>query len=176
MSVVRKQEPISDYTVFSPLAMRYFKTKVELSPACYNYDWISQVVYKSVAIDYQKKAANKIILCIANVIVYSQLPIQWVSFFGLGAVTAAVMASADASIMSSSSMFSRNIYRAVIRPKVCIQLLSCSCVFVCQLEMARKLFHCSLFQSMVSGNITSKVHVSVIWKCFNTQQYMFYIH
>jgi high affinity choline transporter 7 len=42
---------------------------------------------------------------------------NWVSFFGLGAISAAVMSSADASILSSSSMFSRNIYKAVIRPK-----------------------------------------------------------
>jgi high affinity choline transporter 7 len=39
---------------------------------------------------------------------------------GLGAISAAVMSSADASILSSSSMFSRNIYKAAFRPKVCI--------------------------------------------------------
>ncbi|KDR24329.1 high-affinity choline transporter 1-like isoform X2 [Zootermopsis nevadensis] len=42
---------------------------------------------------------------------------NWVSFFGLGAISAAVMSSADASILSSSSMFSRNIYKAAFRPK-----------------------------------------------------------
>ncbi|GLH08680.1 High-affinity choline transporter 1 [Gryllus bimaculatus] len=42
----------------------------------------------------------------------------WVSFFGLGAISAAVMSSADSSILSSSSMFSRNIYKLAIRPKL----------------------------------------------------------
>ncbi|PNF35267.1 hypothetical protein B7P43_G04809 [Cryptotermes secundus] len=42
---------------------------------------------------------------------------NWVSFVGLGAISAAVMSSADASILSSSSMFSRNIYKAAFRPK-----------------------------------------------------------
>ncbi|XP_078494543.1 high-affinity choline transporter 1 [Ciona intestinalis] len=40
-----------------------------------------------------------------------------VSFFGLGAVSAAVMSSADSSILSASSMFTRNIYNVVIRPR-----------------------------------------------------------
>ncbi|XP_063237409.1 high-affinity choline transporter 1-like isoform X2 [Bacillus rossius redtenbacheri] len=41
----------------------------------------------------------------------------WVSFFGLGAISAAVMSSADSSILGSSSMFSRNIYKLAVRPK-----------------------------------------------------------
>nr|XP_039250348.1 high affinity choline transporter 1-like isoform X1 [Styela clava] len=38
-----------------------------------------------------------------------------VSFIGLGAVSAAVMSSADSSVLSSSSMFTRNIYKHVFR-------------------------------------------------------------
>ncbi|KAK7153528.1 hypothetical protein R3I94_007035 [Phoxinus phoxinus] len=38
-----------------------------------------------------------------------------VSFFGLGAVSAAVMSSADSSILSASSMFARNIYQLAFR-------------------------------------------------------------
>ena len=44
----------------------------------------------------------------------------WVSFFGLGAVSAAVMSSADSSILSASGMFARNIYKCVFRQTVCL--------------------------------------------------------
>ena len=41
-----------------------------------------------------------------------------VSFIGLGAITAAVMSSADSSLLSASSMFTRNIYNLVLRQSV----------------------------------------------------------
>ncbi|XP_067890515.1 high-affinity choline transporter 1-like [Heterodontus francisci] len=40
-----------------------------------------------------------------------------IAFFGLGAISAAVMSSADSSILSSSSMFTRNIYHCIFRHK-----------------------------------------------------------
>ncbi|GFG28857.1 hypothetical protein Cfor_00436, partial [Coptotermes formosanus] len=43
-----------------------------------------------------------------------------VSFFGLGAVSAAVMSSADSSVLSASSMFARNVYKLIFRQRVSI--------------------------------------------------------
>jgi Na+/proline symporter len=43
---------------------------------------------------------------------------QWVAFFGLGAISAAVMSSTDSSMLSASTMLSRNVYKSVFRPKV----------------------------------------------------------
>ncbi|CAL8380919.1 unnamed protein product [Arctogadus glacialis] len=48
-------------------------------------------------------------------IVLQHLCPPFVSFFGLGAVSAAVMSSADSSILSASSMFARNIYQMAFR-------------------------------------------------------------
>ncbi|XP_055072224.2 high-affinity choline transporter 1 [Misgurnus anguillicaudatus] len=48
-------------------------------------------------------------------IVLQHLCPSFVSFFGLGAVSAAVMSSADSSILSASSMFARNIYQLAFR-------------------------------------------------------------
>lgn len=51
-------------------------------------------------------------------LVLQHLTPKWVSFFGLGAISAAVMSSADSSVLSASSMFSYNIYKLILRPKV----------------------------------------------------------
>nr|XP_022316621.1 high-affinity choline transporter 1-like isoform X2 [Crassostrea virginica]XP_022316628.1 high-affinity choline transporter 1-like isoform X2 [Crassostrea virginica]XP_022316636.1 high-affinity choline transporter 1-like isoform X2 [Crassostrea virginica] len=50
-------------------------------------------------------------------LVLQYLTPNWVSFFGLGAVSAAVMSSADSSILSASCMFARNIYKMIFRQK-----------------------------------------------------------
>ncbi|KAF7281571.1 choline transporter [Rhynchophorus ferrugineus] len=49
--------------------------------------------------------------------VLQHLTPSFVSFFGLGAVSAAVMSSADSSVLSASSMFARNVYRLIFRQK-----------------------------------------------------------
>ena len=41
---------------------------------------------------------------------------SFVAFFGLGSVSAAVMSSADSSVLSASSMFARNVYKLLLRP------------------------------------------------------------
>lgn len=45
---------------------------------------------------------------------------DWVAFFALGAISAAIMSSADSSVLSASSMFARNIYRMLLRQSVSI--------------------------------------------------------
>jgi high affinity choline transporter 7 len=51
-------------------------------------------------------------------IVLQYLTPGFVSFVGLGAVSAAVMSSADSSVLGASSMFARNVYKLVFRPRV----------------------------------------------------------
>ena len=41
-----------------------------------------------------------------------------VAFIGLGVVSAAVMSSADSSVLSASSMFARNVWKLVFRNEV----------------------------------------------------------
>ncbi|XP_020325605.2 high-affinity choline transporter 1 [Oncorhynchus kisutch] len=71
-------------------------------------DW-NQTTYG--AIPPKEKDQSDMILPI----VLQHLCPPWISFFGLGAVSAAVMSSADSSILSASSMFARNIYKLAFR-------------------------------------------------------------
>ncbi|XP_005807721.1 high-affinity choline transporter 1-like [Xiphophorus maculatus] len=71
-------------------------------------DW-NQTTYGSVA--PKDKDESDLILPI----VLQHLCPPYISFFGLGAVSAAVMSSADSSILSASSMFARNIYQQAFR-------------------------------------------------------------
>ncbi|KAI6216984.1 High-affinity choline transporter 1 [Aphelenchoides fujianensis] len=50
-------------------------------------------------------------------LVFQFLTPKWVSFIGLGAVSAAVMSSADSSVLSAASMFSHNIWKLAINPR-----------------------------------------------------------
>uniref|UniRef100_A0A1I7TE78 High-affinity choline transporter 1 n=1 Tax=Caenorhabditis tropicalis TaxID=1561998 RepID=A0A1I7TE78_9PELO len=49
-------------------------------------------------------------------LVFQYLTPRWVAFIGLGAVSAAVMSSADSSVLSAASMFAHNIWKLTIRP------------------------------------------------------------
>jgi len=49
--------------------------------------------------------------------VLQHLTPTWVSFIGLGAVSAAVMSSADSSVLSASSMFAHNCYKTIFKQK-----------------------------------------------------------
>ncbi|CAI4222069.1 unnamed protein product [Auanema sp. JU1783] len=49
-------------------------------------------------------------------LVFQYLTPKWVAFVGLGAVSAAVMSSADSSVLSAASMFAHNIWKLTIRP------------------------------------------------------------
>jgi len=64
-------------------------------------------------------------------IVMQYLCPPWVTFIGLGAVSAAVMSSADSSVLSASSMFARNIYKLIFRQKVSAEQLTFHVVTRC---------------------------------------------
>ncbi|KAG7169260.1 High-affinity choline transporter 1-like 2 [Homarus americanus] len=69
-------------------------------------DW-SQTDYGHTPEGYQVKLVLPLVM--------QHLTPPWVAFIGLGAVSAAVMSSADSSVLSASSMFARNIYKNVFR-------------------------------------------------------------
>lgn len=56
-------------------------------------------------------------------LVLQYLTPPFISFIGLGAVSAAVMSSSDSSLLSASSMFARNIYKLMIRQNVSFWVL-----------------------------------------------------
>ena len=58
-----------------------------------------------------------------------------VTFVGLGAVSAAVMSSADSSILSAASMFARNIYKLIFRQKVSFRFVAASDVITTAVKL-----------------------------------------
>lgn len=62
-------------------------------------------------------------------LVLQYLTPTFVSFFGLGAISAAVMSSADSSVLSASSMYARNVWKLVFRQKVILIRFNCFLFF-----------------------------------------------
>ena len=86
-------------------------------PFCFTPDWKKTDFFKPSG----NNTANQTVTIDKSLIlpmVLQYLTPTAVSFVGLGAVSAAVMSSADSSMLSASSMFSRNIYKLVFRQKV----------------------------------------------------------
>jgi len=76
-----------------------------------------------------------------------------VAFFGLGAVSAAVMSSADSSMLSASTMIARNFYQKVIRPKCSerevIYALWVCIVINCVIATSLAIFYQSIYELFV---------------------------
>ena len=77
-------------------------------------DWSGVKIPNALNKDNSTLADTRLVLPL----VLQYLTPKWASFFGLGAISAAVMSSADSSVLSASSMFSYNIYKLVLRPNV----------------------------------------------------------
>uniref|UniRef100_A0AAF5PGW7 High-affinity choline transporter 1 n=1 Tax=Wuchereria bancrofti TaxID=6293 RepID=A0AAF5PGW7_WUCBA len=75
-------------------------------------------------------------------LVFQHLTPKWVAFIGLGAVSAAVMSSADSSVLSAASMFAHNIWKLAIRPNaheeevICVMRIAIIAVGFCATLMA----------------------------------------
>ncbi|KAI8503937.1 High affinity choline transporter 1 [Branchiostoma belcheri] len=72
-------------------------------------DWPKTAYGKDPAVEGQASLILPLVL--------QYLTPTWVSFFGLGAVSAAVMSSADSAVLASASLFSRNVYKLLFRQK-----------------------------------------------------------
>ena len=77
----------------------------------------------------------------------------WVTLIGLGAVSAAVMSSADSSVLSASAMFARNIYKLIFRQKVGLNIGS-------PLSNVHPQF--DVFTSLDSGSIHKRIKLSSV--------------
>ena len=79
-----------------------------------------------------------------------------VSFVGLGAVSAAVMSSADSSVLAASSMFARNVYKCVFRQQVNWAEILKMCI-ACRTKMYMvHIFHHTRY------SMTSSLHFRVV--------------
>ena len=82
-------------------------------------DW-KKTDYNKVAKEFLPNGDPKIKSSMIMPLVLQYLTPTWISFIGLGAVSAAVMSSVDSSVLSASSMFAHNIYKTIFRQRVWI--------------------------------------------------------
>ena len=98
--------------------MAEFQLRVDNSEVSYPYssivDW-NQTDYKGGHILYNGTLADEDARMILPMVLQYLCP-PFIAFFGLGSVSAAVMSSADSSVLSASSMFARNVYKLIFRP------------------------------------------------------------
>nr|XP_014351109.1 PREDICTED: high-affinity choline transporter 1-like [Latimeria chalumnae] len=80
----------------------------------------------------------------------------YVSIFGIGAISAAVMSSTDSSLLSSSSMFAHNIYKVIFRTraseKEVLYVMKASVIVFGLLAMGLALFTSSVYGLWVLGS------------------------
>lgn len=105
-------------------------------------------------------------------LVMQHLTPGWVAFIGLGAVSAAVMSSADSSVLSASSMFARNVYKNAFRQSASekeilwvmriavLVVATCSTVISIKSNSVYDLFHLcgDLVYVMLFPQLTCAVH------------------
>ena len=94
-----------------------FLKKIIFSTISIFTDW-NQTEYAQIADLGNSTEIPKKDLNLALPLVLQYLTPTAVAFVGLGSVSAAVMSSADSSILSASAMFARNVYKLIFRQKV----------------------------------------------------------
>ncbi|CAB4066248.1 SLC5A7 [Lepeophtheirus salmonis] len=94
----------------------------------------------------------------------------WVTFFGMGAVSAAVMSSTDSSMLSAASMLARNVYQKVFRPKASekeiLIILSTIVAFNCVLATLLAIYYPSVYDLFAFCKNTGS-EFGFFLKCFH---------
>lgn len=89
-----------------------------------------------------------------------------ISFVGLGAISAAVMSSADSSVLSAASMFARNIWKCIFRQNVSYLVSLCLKIVTKQTEMNKyrsNVFLLFFFQRPVKWRLFGWWDLPFLW-------------
>ena len=87
-----------------------------------------------------------------------------VAFFGLGAISAAVMSSTDSSMLSASTMLARNVYKTVFRPKVSKILVTFDRTSIFSKGLIEVSRHIPFFQAS-EGEVLKVLWVLILINC-----------